>query len=66
MADSGGVKLTEDDVRAVRRRYIPRHRQHGRNAMAREYGVRGETIAKAIWGLTWRQVEDDVTDQAAV
>ena len=52
----GSVKLTEQDVIAIRLRYIPRHSRHGNNAIAREYGLHPSTISEVIHRKTWSHI----------
>lgn len=59
------TKLTEAALRDVRARYIPRHPEHGARAMAREYGVHRETVQKAVWGITWRDIGWDEPEHLA-
>ena len=49
----GNVKLSESDVIAIRKRYIPRHPLHGNNAIAREYGMNPATINEIIHRKIW-------------
>lgn len=49
--------LTEDQVREIRRRYIPRHRIHGASAIARDLGVCRTAIAGVVNRKRWRHVE---------
>lgn len=49
------AKLTDDDVRAIRRDFRPGQS----NVMARQYGVSGAAIMSIINGVTWRHVESD-------
>lgn len=51
--ESSDHKLTWDAVRSIRARYIPRDREHGQRAIARDYGVQHCTIAKVLHGKTW-------------
>jgi hypothetical protein len=50
---NGRAKLTEDDVREIRRRHAAGERKA---ALAREYRVTHRTIHLAIIGETWRHV----------
>src|SRR3990167_2545331 len=47
----GRAKLTEAQVREIRRRYTGEYGQQG--AMAREYGVSQALIAKVVRGAVW-------------
>lgn len=48
-------KLTEDDVRTIRRRYKPR--VYGAPRIAREFGVSNCTIYNILLGKTWNGVQ---------
>lgn len=48
--------LTEDQVREIRRRYIPRHPVHGAAAMARKFGTTVGPIQAVTQGKSWRHV----------
>jgi hypothetical protein len=48
--------LSEDDVKAIRKRYIPRHPIHGARAMAREFKVSSTAISYTIKGRNWKSV----------
>lgn len=53
---NGHAKLTEEDVRSIRRRYVRGSRWHGRGnsaALAKEYGVSENAIRQATRGATW-------------
>lgn len=50
---NGLAKLTEDNVRYIRRVYQPRHSQYGTRALGREFGVSKTAISKAINGTNW-------------
>jgi hypothetical protein len=54
---NGQAKLTEDDVRAIRARYIYYSRDHGTYAMARDYGVTNQTILKIVARKLWGHVK---------
>lgn len=53
---NGGAKLTEDDVREIRRRY--RAGGISQSALAREYGLCQASVHELISGKTWRHVHD--------
>ena len=50
----GRAKLTEDDVRAIRRRVAAGER---RVAMAEEFGVSLANIDSIVWRKSWRHVD---------
>lgn len=49
--------LREEDVRAIRLRYIPRHRIHGASAIAREYGMDPRSICAVVRRENWRHIQ---------
>jgi hypothetical protein len=49
-------KLTEQQVREIRRRYIPRDPKNGQYALGREFGVNHSTIWAVLKGLNWKDV----------
>lgn len=53
---SGSAKLTAKQVVTIRKRYIPRSRQHGCRAIARELGMHHDTIQKIMRRILWRNV----------
>lgn len=53
---SGAAKLTEAEVRAIRREYQPYDAELGRNALARRYGVGVSTIHRITMGDGWKHV----------
>ena len=50
-------KLTEDDVRYIKRNYSPGCRMNGQRAMARRFNVRHSTIQRVLTGEIWSHVE---------
>ena len=50
---NGLAKLTENNVRYIRKVYHPRHSQFGARALARELGVSHTAISKAAKGENW-------------
>lgn len=48
------AKLTEEDVRSIRARYVPR--RVGSRELAREFGVSPPTILRAVHNKTWRHL----------
>lgn len=51
------AKLTDEIVRQIRRRYIPRHPFHGGRAMGREFGVSKTVIRWVLSRKIWKHVE---------
>lgn len=47
------AKLTDKLVLELRRRYIPRHPEHGASAIARELGMSQYAISQAVTGRGW-------------
>jgi hypothetical protein len=56
--ENGRAKLSDEAVREVRRRYKPRSRKDGTEALAREFGVCSGTILSAVRGSSWFHVPD--------
>lgn len=54
---NGSAKLTSEQVREIRRRYIPRNRTNGGSALAREFGVTQTTVSSIILGYHWSHVQ---------
>lgn len=52
----GHAKLTENDVREIRKRFKKRSRSSGAIALAREFGVTFQTIWLVANGETWKHV----------
>ena len=55
---NGRAKLSEAQVRQARRRYRPKSKTDGAEAMAREFGVCAAIMRMAIHGQTWRHIQD--------
>lgn len=55
--------LTEEDVRAIRKRHVPRCRINGARAIARLYGVTHATINAVIAGTTWAHLTEEYDDR---
>jgi ribosomal protein S25 len=53
---NGWAVLTENDVRAIRKRYIPRSRTHGVIVLAKEYGVSVSCINAVVRNKRWKHV----------
>lgn len=54
---NGMAILTEDQVREIRRTYIPRTNEWGAHALARKYGVSTATITNIAARKSWKHVE---------
>ena len=54
---TSNAKLTEEQVREIRRRYIPAHPIHGGYAMAREFRVTPPAIHFIVKRVSWRHVD---------
>jgi hypothetical protein len=54
--ESGGAKLTEDQVREIRRRYKRYARTDSGPSLASEYGVHKTTIERIVKRKLWRHV----------
>lgn len=54
----GRAKLTAEQVRAARARYVWQCRVNGANALAREAGVTKGAMQAVVEGRTWRHVLD--------
>lgn len=50
------AKLSAEQVKEIRSRYVPRHPKNGARAMAREFGVSNTAIGYAIRGRNWKSV----------
>ena len=48
-------KLTEDEVKYIKRVYVKRHSEYGAVALANKFGVDRTTIHDVIRGKTWRE-----------
>ena len=53
---NGRAKLTDDDIRFIRKNYRARHRIYGQKAMARKLGVSTNTIYEIVTGEKWSHV----------
>jgi hypothetical protein len=51
------TKFTEEDVRAIRKRYVPRCPRNGCRVIARDLGVHPVTISSIILRKTWAHVD---------
>lgn len=49
-------KFSEEDVRWIRKHYIPRHRQYGTRALSRKFEVHHRTIEDLVNRQTYRDV----------
>lgn len=54
---NGNTKLTEDQVREVRRLYRYKSRTHGIYALAERFGVSDSTIHFIVQGKRWKHVQ---------
>ena len=52
----GSSKLTEDQVRCIRDRYVKGCKVNGQNALAKEFGVRQNLIFRIVHNELWRHV----------
>jgi hypothetical protein len=59
-AVNGMSKMTDDLVRQLRARYVPRDRVNGCNALAREFGFSTGAVSMALQGKTWDHVNKGV------
>jgi hypothetical protein len=50
------AKLTEDAIREMRRRYVPRCPINGTTALAKEFGCSQSAVSRAINGELWSHV----------
>ncbi|RUU22663.1 HNH endonuclease [Mesorhizobium sp. M7A.F.Ca.AU.002.06.1.1] len=53
---NGQSKLTEEDISAIRREYVPRVKGSDCRALASKYGVSHSLIAGIVRNKTWRHV----------
>ena len=51
------AKLTEEQVRYIRKVYIPYHPEFGAKALAKKFGVHRETIYSIVSGKSWKHVK---------
>ena len=51
------ARLTEQQVKYVREKYIPFSREWGARALARKLGVGASTMRSAIKGINWRHLK---------
>ena len=52
----GSAKLTEADVRYIRKVYTPRSREYGVRALARKFGMSFQPISAIVQGKAWTHV----------
>lgn len=50
------AKLTEEDVLAIRKRYVPSSKIDGTVAIARDYGMGKNTILRIVRGEGWKHL----------
>lgn len=53
---SPNAKLSEEDVREIKRLYSKGIKQYGYRSLAKKYGVSHKTIYSVIKNITWREV----------
>lgn len=51
--DNWMAKLTQEEVREIRKQYIPQDPDFGGRALAEHYGVRPSVISNVVRGKTW-------------
>lgn len=51
------AKLTNDDVRYIRKVYVPRHKEYGVRALSRKFGVSHFIISKIVNNMRWRHIK---------
>ena len=52
-------KLKEDDVRFIRKNYIPRSKEYNYRALAERFGVSKKTIIQCVKHRHWKDVIDN-------
>ena len=50
----GSTKLTRQQIRQIRNRYVPYCKKNGQTALAQEYKVSQANINKIVHYLSWR------------
>ena len=50
-------KLTEEQVRFIREKYIPRHPEFGQGALARKFGVSRAAVELVVQGKNWKNLK---------
>ena len=55
--NNSSAKFTEEQVRYIRKVYIPYHPEFGAKALAKKFGVHRETIYSVISGKSWKHVK---------
>lgn len=53
------AKLTDEQVREIRKRHVPRSRKHGAKALSRQYGVSHFAIHRIVTGKGWTHVKGE-------
>lgn len=56
-AHNSNAKLTEEDVRTIRKEYIPQSRTHGTVALAKKYGVTNRVIGLVVNRKAYKEIE---------
>lgn len=52
-------KLKEEDVKFIRKNYIPRSKEYNYRALAERFGVSKKTIIQCVKRRNWKEVKDD-------
>ncbi len=55
---NGRAKVTEDDVRFIRKNYKPRHPEYGQKALALRFGMTTGAIQEILYRNKWTHVQD--------
>ena len=50
-SSNGNAKLTQEQVEAIRKEYIPYSKEHGTVALGKKYGVNNSTIGNVVRGV---------------
>ena len=54
-ARNGNAKLTEEQVKEIRRTYVGKSKTYGSNALSKKYGVHRSTIENIAKGNAWKE-----------
>lgn len=54
----GAAKLTEENVKEIRRIYVPRHPVYGAKPLSKMFGVHASAISKVITGERWKGLKE--------
>ena len=52
----GTHKLTEEDIKYIRKHYISKDKTYGSEALARKFNVAHSTISRAYYGKAWKHI----------